>query len=329
MNDYRKLNDITGATKNELDKYYVYALYKEGERLPFYIGKGEGNRLTSHIDEALRITEQKDDKKFNNKIDTIRKNHDKVKPVIIKFGLTEHEAFMTESALINLVNYSEQDTELTNLVNGHASKREQTTVSKDGYIKARTLENFIDNYALSDFDFSKIKERCILIKINSRFQTEDSDEDIYHNVRGVWKIAEYRKNTVKYALALYRGICVGIYRIQGWKRAFEHSKQYPFPTRKDGGDEATIVSYSDISFLKKEKPELFQVYFSKTEFPQKKLDNWRNRSFFYGRSDSSDVPENLKECLNKRIINVPDKSKNGKTSKSIDSRSPIIYNDVD
>lgn len=329
MNNYRKFNDITGATKNEIDKYYVYALYKEGERLPFYIGKGEGKRLTSHIDEALRITEQKDDKKFNNKIDTISKNYDKIKPVVIKFGLTEHEAFMTESALINLVNYSEQDTELTNLVNGHASKREQSTVSKDGFIKARTLENFIDNYALSDFDFSKIKERCILIKINNSFQAEDTAEDIYHNVRGVWNIGDYRKKSVKYALALYRGICVGIYRIQGWKRAFEYSEQYPFPTRKDDEDEVTIVSYSDINFLKKEKPDLFQVYFSKAESPQKKLDNWRNRSFFYGKTDGSDVPENLRECLNKRIINIPNTSKNGKTYKSIDSRSPIIYNDVD
>ena len=29
--NYQKLNDITGATKNEKDKYYVYGLYEEGE----------------------------------------------------------------------------------------------------------------------------------------------------------------------------------------------------------------------------------------------------------------------------------------------------------
>lgn len=58
--NYQKLNDITGATKNEKDKYYVYGLYEEGKQLPFYIGKGEGTRLISHIDEALTEINQEE-----------------------------------------------------------------------------------------------------------------------------------------------------------------------------------------------------------------------------------------------------------------------------
>ncbi|HET0634762.1 Uncharacterised protein [Streptococcus pneumoniae] len=53
--NYQKLNDITGATKNEKDKYYVYGLYEEGKQLPFYIGKGEGTRLISHIRAKLYL----------------------------------------------------------------------------------------------------------------------------------------------------------------------------------------------------------------------------------------------------------------------------------
>ena len=253
--NYKKLNDITGATKNEKNRYYVYGLYEEGKKLPFYIGKGEGTRLISHIDEALTEVVQEENIQFSKKIKIIRKNEGKIIPVIIKFGLTEDEAFMAESALINLINFSKEDEALTNIVSGHASKREKDTISKDGLIQARTLENFIDNYALSEFDFSTIKEKCVFIKINNSFQADDTIEDIYHNVRGVWNISESRKKDLEYALALYRGVCVGVYKIQGWKKAYEHSSEYPFPTRKEGGkietSEETIVKYSNIEDLKK------------------------------------------------------------------------------
>lgn len=330
--NYKKLNDITGATKNEKNRYYVYGLYEEGKKLPFYIGKGEGTRLISHIDEALTEVVQEENIQFSKKIKIIRKNEGKIIPVIIKFGLTEDEAFMAELALINLINFSKEDEALTNIVSGHASKREKDTISKDGLIQARTLENFIDNYALSEFDFSTIKEKCVFIKINNSFQADDTIEDIYHNVRGVWNISESRKKDLEYALALYRGVCVGVYKIQGWKKAYEHSSEYPFPTRKEGDkietSEETIVKYSNIEDLKKDYPELYQRSFSNAEFPQKSLDKWRNRSFFYGNWDGSDVPHHLAQCLNKRIINIPKFSKSVKEFKSIDNQAAVIYNDV-
>ncbi|EHD90201.1 hypothetical protein SPAR73_1810 [Streptococcus pneumoniae GA41565] len=65
--NYQKLNDITGATKNEKDKYYVYGLYEEGKQLPFYIGKGEGTRLISHIDEALTEINQEENIQISKK----------------------------------------------------------------------------------------------------------------------------------------------------------------------------------------------------------------------------------------------------------------------
>ena len=66
--NYKKLNDITGATKNEKNRYYVYGLYEEGKKLPFYIGKGEGTRLISHIDEALTEVVQEEPMRINEQI---------------------------------------------------------------------------------------------------------------------------------------------------------------------------------------------------------------------------------------------------------------------
>lgn len=37
-----------------LDKYYVYALIDSRTNLPFYIGKGVGNRMYKHVKETLR-----------------------------------------------------------------------------------------------------------------------------------------------------------------------------------------------------------------------------------------------------------------------------------
>ena len=88
------------------------------------------------------------------------------------------------------------------------------------------------------------------------------------------------------------------------------------------------MKYSNIEDLKKDYPELYQRHFFKSKFPQKSLDKWRNRSFFYGNWDGSDVPQHLAQCLNKRIINIPKFTKSVKEFKSIDNQAAVIYNDL-
>ena len=96
------------------NRFYVYALCDENHK-PFYIGKGEGGRVWAHEEGKEKETEKIEKKNVSKeekekmleelsekykKIDVIGK--DKVEKVIIKWGLTEPEAFMAESALINL-----------------------------------------------------------------------------------------------------------------------------------------------------------------------------------------------------------------------------------
>ena len=40
---------------NAKDNYYVYALCNE-DKIPFYIGKGKGARLTHHLDDADQVS---------------------------------------------------------------------------------------------------------------------------------------------------------------------------------------------------------------------------------------------------------------------------------
>ena len=79
-------------------KYYVYALKAPGSSKPFYIGKGQGNRVFAHARAAIKT------KNTSDKLDIIRKiraTHKDVKYQIIRHGLTEKEAYEIEATLID------------------------------------------------------------------------------------------------------------------------------------------------------------------------------------------------------------------------------------
>lgn len=117
--------------ENMEDRFYVYMLQDDNGK-PFYIGKGQGGRVFCHENDADKLLEvirsengdrNVDYSKLSEKIKTIIKSSGKVEKVIIKWGLTENEAFMCESALMNMYDYIFPET-LTNISNGHASNAE-------------------------------------------------------------------------------------------------------------------------------------------------------------------------------------------------------------
>jgi len=79
------------------NKYYVYQYIDPRSMLPFYIGKGCGDRLFSHLKETYTNTENK--KKYAV-IENLRKHN--LTPIIekIKEQLTETEAYNLEELLI-------------------------------------------------------------------------------------------------------------------------------------------------------------------------------------------------------------------------------------
>ena len=202
-------------TKEKL-KHYVYCLVDRDEGVPFYIGMGEGNRVFDHFEQA-----QKDDQ-YGKKISKIRATKN-IEHVIIRHGLSEKEAFLLESVLIDFMkNYTDF---LTNEVFGKETSAfgMLTTSEIISKYNAKPLENFNDD--------------VVLININKSYERAKGGKTIYEATKQCWVIGERRKK-VKYALSEYKGIIVEVYKISKW---YECNRSSQDKTTKGWGFDGEVA----------------------------------------------------------------------------------------
>lgn len=102
---------FTGKASEGL-RYYVYLYIDPRDGVPFYIGKGKGNRCFAHLHDHGE-TEKAE------RIAAIRSEGLEPRIDILKYGLTESEALLVESTAIDLLDIRK----LTNRVRGHGSRR--------------------------------------------------------------------------------------------------------------------------------------------------------------------------------------------------------------
>lgn len=277
---YSKEADPANAEEH---RSYVYALcQRKGESLiPFYIGEGKGARVWSHEleedeqkkilkeefenDESLKeLTDDEKSRVFEERVEQLHKKIQKINDIkehggevvkyIIKWGMTSKEAFMAESALINLLQIgglkfdsscAENKNELTNIVKGHMSKGEKQV----GSTAAITVEQFHDEFAKEPLYFEELqrkKVKALLVNINSGYRlyqkfhsnSVDRETAIRDTACGNWKlkeIEELEKSGIEYVFATVEARVVGIYKIKEvngkkfhnmYESAYENS-EYP------------------------------------------------------------------------------------------------------
>jgi hypothetical protein len=175
-------------------KSYVYVYTDPRDGRPFYIGKGQGNRLFAHLDDTAE-TEKTDT------ISAIRKSGQEPQIDILRYGLTDAEAALVEASAIDLIGLSR----LTNRVAGHHDK-------SFGRIGAPEVIAILSARPV------RVRHRAILITINKLYRSDMTAEELYEATRGIWVVGTQRKRA-EFGMAVCQGIVREVYRIQKWHPA--------------------------------------------------------------------------------------------------------------
>lgn len=207
-------NQFTPEVIKEL-KYYVYLLIDPTSNKPFYVGKGQGNRIFSHVQSVIGSTnDPNEDKKNktetnkNNIIKNILASGQQIVHQIVRYGIDdETEAFHIESALIDVLGAQH---ELTNAVRGHESN----------YATAQQVQANLGN-PIKQFNHS-----VLLIKIKE--STVNARDGVYNAVRWSWRIDRIKAKKYDYVLAVVNGIVEGIFTVKEWYPAtIEYLEKLP------------------------------------------------------------------------------------------------------
>jgi hypothetical protein len=180
-------------------KWYVYLYFDPLEdphnRRPFYVGKGEGNRAFAHLADTSESEKVK-------RIAEIRAAGKKPKIEILRYGLTEDQAFLVEAAVIDCIGLDH----LTNDVSGHHS---------DSFGRVK-VEEVTDQWSAPK---ANIQEPSILITINKLYRSDMTPTELNEATRGIWKVGP-RRESAEFAMAVFQGVIRQVYKIKKpWLRA--------------------------------------------------------------------------------------------------------------
>lgn len=191
---------------------YVYMYVDPRNDEVFYIGKGENNRVFSHLKDA-------DDLKRNSrKVERIRTIWNAGHEVLIRVhrhGMTPDQAFHVEASLIELHPDSENEVE------GHHSSELGDRLVTDLVSEKQREKAEIDFPAV----LINIRKEWLRIRPNAS-KPVDRDQ-LYKSTRTAWDIQPLRHTTVKYAISTAFGIIREVYNISDWVPAIVNADGSP------------------------------------------------------------------------------------------------------
>jgi hypothetical protein len=208
----KRRHSITEFPVSVIEKisHYVYTLADPRTRKVFYVGKGQGNRVFAHAQEALTNPSPADKLE---RIREIRASGGAVQYMIVRHGMSASAALEVESALIDYVGLSDLD----NVVAGHNMD-----------IRGRmSVTEIVATYQAPPI---VITEPAMLIIPNQLFERNVSADRLYEITRGNWPLTK-RRNGAHYAFAVYRGLVREAYAILGWEPALARSPAQKIQSR--------------------------------------------------------------------------------------------------
>ena len=181
-------------------KNYVYMYSDPDSEEPFYVGKGQGNRVFDHLKEPAN----KDQK--TKKINALKRRGKKPKIEILAYGLDSETAKKVEAAVIDALDISK----LTNKVRGYDSV-------EFGKIEVDVLESRCGSELLKRSD---ITDNVIIFRITDTYHENMTGIELYDATRQYWKVSMKSVDGLDYALAVHDGIVLEVYKIEEWYPAF-------------------------------------------------------------------------------------------------------------
>ena len=205
------MEEVFKTSVIEALQYYVYCLVDPRTNRIFYIGKGSGNRIFNHANDALN--DNLSSLKLNI-IREIRSSGQKVSYYIIRHGLNKDEALLVESVLIDMLTYEKFNTEsiLANIQSGHHQWDEGI----------KSIEEINAIYNCDKIDVNN-GDTLLLVSLNRSFNQAKADGvyrrvDIYEATRKYWdNISPKRAPNIKYVLGVYKGVVRSVIEVRSWK----------------------------------------------------------------------------------------------------------------
>lgn len=225
-------------------KTYVYRLIDPRNGETFYVGKGKGNRVFSHI----RAEEGLEGDEIDNKLKRIREIRlagFEVSHVIHRHGMDEATAFEVEAALIDAY------PGLTNIVVGSGG-------NDYGVMHA---EEIIRRYSAEPAVFH---HTALLISVNRSV----AERSLYDATRYAWKIDIKKAKKAEVILATTQGLIVGAFVADDWLEATAAN----FPGRAEGDGVP-----GRFGFVGKEAPDHIKKLYVGKRVP----DSYRKRGAAY------------------------------------------------
>ncbi|MBA4247279.1 MAG: hypothetical protein C0444_03170 [Microbacterium sp.] len=181
-------------------RFYVYALRDPRDGRVFYVGKGKGARINSHVIEAGKGPSSERAKLRT--INEIEGSGHQVDLLFLRTELNEAESLAVEQAVIDA--FRADGHSLTNLVKGHDS----------GRLGLAALPAVVARYGAAPCP--TIAQPVIMVKMQRGWRADMNPKQIYDNTRGHWKVGAEVRTRALYCLGIAFGVVRGAYRIDDW-----------------------------------------------------------------------------------------------------------------
>jgi hypothetical protein len=240
---------FTQKTQEEL-KSYVYILIDPRDNKIFYVGKGYGNRVFSHINESICNPSETEKLEI---IRAIKIENLKVKHLIIRHGLEENEALIVESVLIDFLTFRDfaEVAKISNIVAGHNAFNQGI----------KTVHECEILYNCEELKKEDIKHKVLVININKTYDNKRKKKsenqiynrpNIYEATRGWWVLDKNRAEVSDFVLAEYKGVIRAIFKPEKWVQDIEY-----LGTNRWGFEGSEITSKEILElYLNKELPKV-------------------------------------------------------------------------